>query len=142
MNKKDRPELPPKPEKKSEEKKTLLGDKARAGRLLSEKLRQILQEETELVETPDGERLSTKYEALVRLMVKMALGYKEVDIKTGKEVKHLPDRGMIQQVWDRAEGRAVPVNEGLGKRRPLPKKISDANKERLNSMAKKDNDAN
>ena len=141
---------PPKPEprKKSKKQKTLLGDKQRAGTILSSHLRKIAQEETEFLKDPEGDRMVTKAEALAELMWKMALGYTETVVKAGKdgtvagaEIVHAPDRGMIQLIWDRVEGRAVPVNEGLGKRRALPKKVSDANKERLNRMAKKDKNA-
>ena len=136
MVKKDRPDPPPRPEKKQN---NLIGDKRRAGVMLSTKLREILQEKTELIDSPDGECLGTKAEALARLMVKLALGYKEVDRKTGVEKTVGPDRGMIQLVWDRVEGRAAAANENLKKKRKLPAKVSDANKERTNRIATQDN---
>ncbi len=147
MDKKDRPKLPPKPEKKKEKKQnSLIGDKSRAGRLLSSHLRKIAQEKTELVGEPSDECIGTKAEALARLMWKMALGHTTKVHTTDKgviETVHAPDRGMIQLIWDRIEGRAVPVNEGLGKRRKLPAKVSDANKQRLNDMVPgKDKNAN
>ncbi len=136
--KKNRPDPPPKPEPKKKQ-DSLIGDKRRAGIMLSTKLREILQEKTELVNGPDGECLGTKTEALARLMVKLALGYKEVDIKTGLEKIFGPDRGMIQLIWDRVEGRASPANENLKKKRKLPAKVSDANKERTNRIATQGN---
>jgi len=116
---------------------TLIGDKIRAGTLLSSYLRRIAQEETELVKAPDGERMGTKAEALARLMFKLALGYREEDVKTGVEKIVGPDRGMIQLIWDRIEGRAAMTNDNLRKRRKLPAKVSDANKQRLNDMLRK-----
>lgn len=135
MGKKSIPDPPPRPEKKKKQ-TTLIGDKVRAGVMLSTKLREIAQEDTELISGPDGECLGTKAEALARLMWKMALGYKETDIKAGVAVEKIiaPDRGMIQLIWDRMEGRAAPVNDSLRKKRKLPKKVSDANKTRLNDM--------
>lgn len=122
--------------KKEEPKKnSMVGDKIRAGTLLSSHLRRIAQEESEFIESPDGDRMGTKAEQLARLMWKLALGYKSEDVKTGKTIKHGPDRGMVQLIWDRMEGRAAPTNDNLKKKRALPKKVSDENKKRLNNLA-------
>lgn len=136
MAKKNRPDPPPRPEKKKKQ-GTLLGDKQRAGIMLSTKLREIAQEKTELIDGPDGECMGTKVEALTRLMWKMALGYTETNIKGDVAVEKIvgPDRGMMQLIWDRMEGRAAPVNDNLQKKRKLPAKVSDANKERANRIA-------
>ena len=80
--------MPPKSNKKiipSPPKAPTIGDKQRAGRLLSEHLRKIAQEETEFVIHPDGDRMVSKAEALARLMFKLALGYEE--IKDGGKVE-------------------------------------------------------
>ena len=137
-SKKSRPDPPPKPEPKKKQ-NSLVGDKIRAGVLLSTKLRTIAQEATEHDDRPDGGGMITKSEALARLMWKMALGYTtkvHTKDKGTIETVHAPDRGMIQLIWDRIEGRAAPVNDNLQKKRKLPKKVSDANKELLNNMAK------
>lgn len=144
MAKKNKPDPPPKPEpRKKEKQNTLIGDKIRAGTLLSSHLRKIAQEETELVKGPDGDAMATKAEALARLMWKMALGYEETNIKDGElgvDIVHAPDRGMMSLIFDRVEGRAAPANENLKKKRKLPAKVSDANKDRMNKIAKDSND--
>lgn len=132
MAKKSIPDPPPIPGPKK--KKSLLGDKRRAGLLLSSSLRTIAQEATEFIKDPEGDRMVTKAEALARLMWKMALGWTEKNIGTGIVTVHAPDRGMMSLIFDRVEGRAVPVNSALGKRRPLPNRVSDENKKRLNNM--------
>ncbi len=140
-SKKSRPDPPPKPEPKKKQ-NSLIGDKIRAGVVLSTKLREIAQEGTEFDNRPDGGGMITKAEALARLMWKMALGHTtkvEVADKGIIETIHAPDRGMIQLIWDRIEGRATPVNDNLHNKRKLPAKVSDANKDRLNNMAKEDN---
>lgn len=137
---KDGPKLPPKPNKKvipNPPKAPTIGDKARAGRLLSEHLRRTAQEETET--QPNGDLIS-KSEALVRLMWKIALGYTEFDVKAGKDIVHKPSAGMIALIWDRVEGRSVPLAANDGQGRTLPKKISDENKNRLNKLATGSND--
>ena len=140
--KKNRPDPPPKPEPKKK-KNTLIGDRSRAGIMLSTKLREIAQEETEFIKDPEGDRMVTKAEALARLMWKMALGHTtkvETADKGTIETIHAPDRGMMQLIWDRMEGRASPANENLQKKRKLPARVSEANKQRLNDMLKDKND--
>ncbi len=132
------PKLPPKPEKRiipQAPKAPTIGDKAHAGRLLSEFLRRIAQEKTEFVKGPDGDVMVSKAEAMSRLMFKIALGYEETNVKTGviKVVK--PSAGMIALIFDRMEGRAAPTNLNEDKKRILPKKVSAENKKRLNELA-------
>ncbi len=139
---KDGPKPPPKPDKKiipSPSKAPTIGDKQRAGRLLSSYLRKIAQEETEFVAGPDGDIMVSKAEALARLMFKLALGWKEDDVKTGKKKVHNPSAGMIALIWDRIEGRSVPLVGDGGQGRTLPNKVSEESKNRLNRMVT-DND--
>ena len=134
---KDGPKPPPKPDKKvipSPPKAPTIGDKARAGRLLSEHLRRIAQEETEFADCPDGDKMVTKAEALARLMFKLALGY-EVVSDSGKTIIHNPSAGMIALIWDRIEGRSVPLTGNEDKKRTLPKKVSEESRRRLNILA-------
>jgi len=80
--------------------------KIKAGMLLSKFLRNIAEEETELVVDPeDGDRMATKAEALARKMWKIALGYEETT-DSGTVVKHSPDRAMMSLIYTRLEGRA------------------------------------
>ena len=135
---KDGPKPPPKPEKKlipAAPKAPTIGDKARAGRLLSDYLRRIAQEQTEFVEGPDGDIMVSKAEALARLMFKLALGWTEDDVKTGKKKVHNPSAGMIALIWDRIEGRSVPLTGDDKQKRTLPNKVSDENLKRMNKLA-------
>ncbi len=138
---KDGPKPPPKPNKiiPSPPKAPTIGDKIRAGQLLSSHLRRIAQEETEFVEHPDGDKMVSKAEALARLMFKLALGWTEDDVKTGKKKIHNPSAGMIALIWDRIEGRSVPLAGGDKDKRTLPKKVSEESKNRLNRMVTGDN---
>ncbi len=143
---KDGPKPPPKPDKiiPPPPKAPTIGDKARAGRLLSEHLRKIAQEETEFIKgTSNADRMITKAEALARLMFKLALGWEEeiTNVKTGATITkaHNPSAGMIALIWDRMEGRSVPL-VGDGKEgRTLPTKVSEESKNRLNRMVTGDN---
>ncbi len=136
---KGKPKLPPKPEKKiipAAPKVPTIGDKVRAGQLLSGYLRKIAQEESEFRKENDLDEGSmiTKAEALARLMFKLALGWEEDDVKTGKKKVHNPSAGMIALIWDRIEGRSVPLVGDGGQGRTLPKKVSEESKNRLNRM--------
>ncbi len=131
------PKPPPKPNKKiipSPPKAPTIGDKVRAGQLLSGYLRKIAQEQTEFVKGPDGDIMVSKAEALARLMFKLALGWDEENIKTGVIKVHNPSSGMIALIWDRIEGRSVPLAGGDKDRRTLPRKVSEESKNRLNRM--------
>ncbi len=147
---KDGPKPPPKPEKivPPPPKAPTIGDKARAGRLLSDYLRRIAQEQTEFVKGPDGDdTMVSKAEALARLMFKLALGWDEVVSKKSNgniiEItkKHNPSMGMIALIWDRIEGRSVPLAGDDKQGRTLPKKISEENKRRMNELATGDSGA-
>lgn len=132
------PKLPPKPEKRiipQAPKAPTIGDKAHAGRLLSEFMRRIAQEKTEFVKGPDGDIMVSKGEAMVRNMFKIANGYEEFDPKKNKTTVHKPNAGMIALIFDRMEGRAAPTNLNDDKKRTLPKKVSAENKKRLNELA-------
>ncbi len=136
---KGKPKLPPKPDKKiipSPPKAPVIGDKIRAGRLLSGYLRKIAQEETELIksEGSDDDRMVTKAEALARLMFKLALGWEEENLKTGVMKVHNPSAGMIALIFDRMEGRSTPLTDNDKQGRALPKKVSEESKNRLNRM--------
>ena len=146
----DKPKPPPKRQPKKNppppkalkemlpKKPSLAGDKIRAGRQLSTFLRKIAQEKTEFMEGEDGEAMMTKAEALARKMFELALGGKVYDVKKGKDVILPPDRGMIALIWDRMEGRAVATDDSDMKKRKLPKRVSDANRDRLNEMVEAD----
>ena len=119
------------------------GDKIRAGRLLSQWLRDIAGEETELVVDPEhGDRMGTKAEAIARTMFKMAIGFEEeveeVDAK-GKPyvrtVKHSPDKTMIQLIWERLEGKAVPADIGDEHKHTVADRITDMGKSRIEAAS-------
>lgn len=132
------PKLPPKPEKRiipQAPKAPAIGDKAHAGRLLSEFLRRIAQEKTELANVDGEDILVTKAEKMARNMFKIANGYEEFDPKKNKTVVHKPNAGMIALIFDRMEGRAAPTNLNEDKKRTLPKKVSAENRKRLNDLA-------
>lgn len=122
------------------------GTRTRAGQLLSQYLREIANEETEMVKDPKtGEdRMATKAEALARSIWRDALGYKEkVPGKDGSliELIHLPVRVAQSIVFDRIEGRApASVAEGADKMTAAErvseqglKRISEAGKVDVNS---------
>ena len=126
---------------KSKENKQLLelGSKARAGRLLSNYLRAIADERTELVDvvvSPDKteRRLVSKAEAIARDMMRMALpkslgelAETEVDFKLQLEYRKL--------ILERIEGKPGSGEETDSKRDEIPERISEINKKRANAIA-------
>lgn len=115
----------------------LLAVKIKAGMMLSKYIKAIADEVTEMVKDPQtGEdRMATKAEALARLIWTGALGFTEIDIKTGKEIIRKPDKTFIGIVLDRVEGRVVPVaDKDKDKKASLADRVGDQAKRRLNSL--------
>jgi len=114
------------------------GKKVKAGKLLSQFLREISQEKTEMVKDPEtGEdRMGTKAEALVRNMWKMALGYTEQRV-VGDDLKDFsfsPDKGMMSRIFDRIEGK-VPMTATIDKQKATAaERLTKENTKRLNKV--------
>lgn len=126
--------------KKKPKEITTQGLRIKAGQLLSQFLRKIAEEKTELA-TIDGEdKLITKTEALGRLLWRMALGYTENIIKDSgvrAEVIHPPDRAMIHLLFDRIEGR-TPLMADMKPKRTVADKITEQGKLRIVDAGKSD----
>ena len=112
------------------------GEKARAGVLLSSFIRSISQEET-VIENEDGTpKKVMKAEALARQIWDRALGtYRYVEELTGKIKRPLPDRSMIDLIFNRMEGTAGTLDDTKKRHESLPDKMSRQNKERVNKLA-------
>lgn len=119
--------------------KTEHGKITKAGQLLSQFIRQIALEETELVKNDDGEdRMASKAEAIAQLMFKMALGYTEIKVEddgTKTRIIHPPSRWAIDRIWERMEGRAPLMNPEKGNKRTIADKVSEQGKKRSNKLA-------
>ena len=121
--------------KKPKENKKLLqlGQKARAGRLISEYIRAIGTEKTERVDvTIDVDtvepQIISKAEAMVRDMWSKAL--KNDDAKEKLEYRKI----LIERIEGRPEANQ---EEGVKKKLSIPDRISDFNKDKLNEIAEK-----
>lgn len=114
--------------------------KQRAGALISRFLRNIAEEETELIIDGDDQKMVTKAEALARLVFKRALGFSETRINDeGNEVTvvHQPDKTYIAMVWDRLEGRVANVTEDKKKTRKVADRVGEQSAQRIKNIAKK-----
>ena len=109
----------------------------KAGKLLSKFIRQIAEEETELLlgESPaDDDRMVTKAEALARMMWRQALGYEETviyDDGPSKKVVHQPDLRTAKELMDRLEGRAPTAVEDSDTRPSTAKKVTEQGLKRI-----------
>lgn len=119
--------------KKPKENKDLLelGQKRRAGMILSQYLRAIAQEMTEIVDvsiSPDKveHQIVSKAERLARDMWNKAL-------ESGDKKEMLEYRKLV---IERTDGKAGTVHDAIDDRKEsIPDKISAMNKRRLNSLA-------
>lgn len=112
-----------------------LGEKARAGTLLSSFIRTIAQEKIAIEVEGRPPEVIMKAEALARQIWNRALGeYRTVDSKTGKITHYCPDKDMIHLIFDRMEGKAGSAEDAKNKIESIPEKMSRQNKERLNKL--------
>ena len=112
------------------------GLKTKARKLLSQYLKEIAQEKTELVKDENNEdQMATKAEALARKIWNMALGWSEVQIEGGKPVEthHAPDKAMMMLVFDRTEGKVSSSTDGSQKL-TTAKRVTEQSKNRLNEL--------
>jgi hypothetical protein len=115
-----------------------LGQKARAGQLLSSYLRaigtevdQVVTEDTLPGERPGMPKLVSKAEALARFIWRKALTHTDSE---GNKCE--PDLNYVRMVLERVEGKAgVVETEKTDTRETVPDKVSRMGVERLNKMA-------
>lgn len=113
------------------------GDKKRAGRLLSNFIRQIAQEEIAVEVTSGESKMITKAEALARQIWDRALGkfVKHVDMESGAILYEAPDKAMVTLLFDRIEGKAGTIEDERKKNENIPSKVSRKNAARINKIA-------
>lgn len=114
------------------------GLRTRAGKLLSSFIRQIAEEETEMVKDPDSgeDRMATKAEKLARDVWRDALGYTETKIEKDMPVDyiHPPSKVARAMLFDRIEGRA-PLVVGEGDEKiTVAERVSEQGKKRINEV--------
>jgi hypothetical protein len=78
----------------------------------------------------------TRFEQLAKLIWDHALGYIEIDVKKGTEIRHTPDKPFIHMIYDRMEGK-IPnaTDDTSGSKASLADKIRDQSKSRVNSLS-------
>lgn len=77
----------------------------------------------------------TRLEYLALLIWQKAIGYTELNGKTGEEIVHAPDRGFITMIYDRLDGKMAPAVADVGnKKATLSDKVAEQSKRRLNQM--------
>ena len=115
----------------------------KARQFLTSFLKKIADEQTETLFIEGEDKMITKAEALARLIWKMALGYEETNIVNGEmlpSIIHNPNKGMMGLLFDRIEGRAVPVAEVGKEKKDIADKISAQGKSRIAEAGGVDND--
>ena len=106
--------------------------RAPTGAILSKYLRSLA---LDMETVDDNGDPVTRAAVLARFVWKAALGYKDVDPKTGSIILHEPDWRAIELLYNRIEGK-IPVAVVEDQARSLTEKVSDLGKARINSMAK------
>lgn len=123
--------------KPSERNLTPQGIKIKAGRLLTDCLRDIGGEAHDM---PDSKgELVSKVQFLARLCWDKATGYTEKHVKddgTEIEVNHGPNKAFISMIWERLEGKVAPVVKDGDKKAKISDKVAEQSKKRANRLAK------
>ena len=109
------------------------GIRTRAGKLLTAFIREIAEEETEVL-LDNEDKMVTKAEALARLIWKKALGYKEVNIVKGQPIDTIyhPDKGCMGLIFDRMEGKAPAALDEGDEKLTVAERVSEQGKKRIN----------
>jgi hypothetical protein len=121
----------------------LRAEKDKASKILTTQIKNVLSEKTEVEMDDDGiPVMVTKGEKLARLVVRMALGYKEEVERTYNEKKvidtvvHGPHAGMIGLIYDRLEGKIPMAKEEEITSRKIADRVSDQGRNRINAAGK------
>jgi len=111
--------------------------KTKAGIKLTKILKTIMAEETEVYTDEDCcPVMITKAEKMIRTMVAIALGlsYMEIDDKGIETTKHHPpDRRMMEVIFDRTDGRAIPVPAEANRDLSVSERVDEQARRRINN---------
>lgn len=123
--------------KKPADELTPAGVKRQATITLSKLIKQIGHEKHTI---DDEGQVLTKFEALARLVWNRALGYTEEDVETGEKTVHKPDKGFINLVFDRTEGKVPTIATGGDKdKAKVADRVGEQVRSRINRLAERAN---
>jgi len=111
--------------------------------LFTDQLRNIALEETEFVKVDENDaasilRLTSKAEALARMLWREALGYKTTKVLADDSVKvteHLPNHWAIGVLLDRVEGKATPTVTSIGEKAHIADRVREQSSKFINKAA-------
>ncbi len=120
---------------------TVKNSRAKAGKLITHFIREVSKEETEHLRDENGvidDKMSTKAEALARLLWRMALGKSEFkedpDSRGTIELPRNPNKGAMVQIIERLEGKVpAAINDDSGKR-SVADRVTEQGTKRINAI--------
>lgn len=111
--------------------------RAKANRLVSKYLTEMATEADATIKEANGDmRMCTRAEKLAHIIWKNALGYIELDVKTGLDIIHAPSRPYLRILLERMEGKVQDVSATRSKK-TIAERISEKTKSKINDIAEK-----
>jgi hypothetical protein len=111
-----------------------MAGKSKMGKMLSQQLREIGNEKTEFIknDNADDDVMVTKIEMLARKVWALALGKSP---KEGVLSSGIPNASAANTIFDRLEGKAVPVNTDPGRNKATAAdRVTAESKKRINEI--------
>lgn len=110
--------------------------RTKANRLVSKYLTEMAKIEDAFIGDGEDDRMCTRAEALAQIIWTYAMGFKEVNIKTGAEITHGPNLSYMKILLERMEGKIQDVSATRSKK-SIADRVKATTKSRLNDIAEK-----
>jgi hypothetical protein len=108
--------------------------RAKANRLVSKYITDMAEKEDAFLKDGDDQRMCTRAEKLAEIIWKNALGFTEINPKTGDTIIHDPSLSYQKMLLDRMEGRIQDVSATKAKK-AIADRIKDTTKSKINEIA-------
>lgn len=107
-----------------------------ANRLVSKYLTDMAKVEDACIDDGEEARMCTRAEELAETIWRNALGYTEIDAKTGTKVTHPPSLSYMKILLERLEGKVQDVSAPKTKK-SLADRVAETTKNKINDIAEK-----
>ena len=114
--------------------KKKVNKRAKANRLVSKYLTDMAKLEDACIDSGGEVRMCARAEKLAEIIWKNALGFKELDIKTDKEVIHPPSISYMRMLLERMEGKVQDVS-ATDSKKSIADRVQETTKKKINEIA-------
>ncbi len=116
--------------------------RVKASRLVSKYITEMADIKDAAIEESDGSvRMAVRAEKLAHIIWKNALGYTELDVKSGLDIIHGPSLSYMKMLLERMEGKVQDVSATKSKK-SIADRVKATTKSKLNAIAEKNTSDN